>query len=376
MKQASAREKNDLWKVKHTHSLGVSSNQRDLWLKLLDTELKQSLKLQREHAVIRSPLPFVFCWGPFGDKFLDVRGIISKRQATGPSGVRLNPGSSLLQFARAKQKVFGCVGGGWKWMRAPLLNRAKTCWLTKGNRRNLSPEADENKHKHTQVGGLTFHPLLTGEGEVRFIFGRELSSPMGPLGLCSTSRRWKKLFLCCFLGFFSFALYFVLFFLLCSCWMAFRGTTGREEVFPKLISSTNLPESLTVCNDAFYLQIPSHVVVSSGHNTDCCTPVNLYRWSEMIYNHHGFICHFVLYFALHFTFLLIDTILNFVNKNKLGRRCLSIDWQLRAMHKVHSKESLVPRCHQSKGLKIKIATLRWKCRLHKVLYALCERPPL
>lgn len=146
---------------------------------------------------------------------------------------------------------------------------------------------------------------------MRIIFGRELSSPTGPLGLCGASRRLKKLFLCCFLFcFFSFALYFVSFFLLCSRWTGLRGTTGRVEVFPKSISSTCRPVSLMVCNNAFYLQLSSRVFVSSSHNTDCCTPVNLDLESCII--RIIMVLHAILFCTLHFTllFLLIFTILN------------------------------------------------------------------
>lgn len=43
-------------KVMPTHSLCVSLNQSDPWLKFLDRELKQSTKTQEAHAVICSPL--------------------------------------------------------------------------------------------------------------------------------------------------------------------------------------------------------------------------------------------------------------------------------------------------------------------------------
>lgn len=48
---------------------------------------------------------------PFGNKCLDVRGIISQRQAAGPSGAHLNPVSSLLQLVGGKQKVVDVLAG-------------------------------------------------------------------------------------------------------------------------------------------------------------------------------------------------------------------------------------------------------------------------
>lgn len=47
-----------------------------------------------------------------------------------------------------------------------------------------SPTPSGNKHKHrcTRVGGLTFHPHLTADRDVRFGAGRELSSPTWPSG--------------------------------------------------------------------------------------------------------------------------------------------------------------------------------------------------
>lgn len=110
-------------KVMPTHSLCVSLNQSDPWLKFLDRELKQSTKTQEAHAVICSPLQR----GPCADKFLDVRGVISKRQTTYSSGAHLNPVSSFLQFSQGKQKVL--CWWGLKLCMCVLLffNRAKTC---------------------------------------------------------------------------------------------------------------------------------------------------------------------------------------------------------------------------------------------------------
>lgn len=65
--------------------------------------------------------------GPCADKFLDVRGVISKRQTTYSSGAHLNPVSSFLQFSQGKQKVL--CWWGLKLCMCVLLffNRAKTC---------------------------------------------------------------------------------------------------------------------------------------------------------------------------------------------------------------------------------------------------------
>lgn len=49
--------------------------------------------------------------GPCADKFLDVRGVISKRQTTYSSGAHLNPVSSFLQFSQGKQKVLDVLVG-------------------------------------------------------------------------------------------------------------------------------------------------------------------------------------------------------------------------------------------------------------------------
>ncbi len=96
---------------------------------------------------------------------------------------------------------------------------------------------------------------------MRFIFGRELSSPMRPSGLCSTLRRWKKLFYAAS-SVFSCALDFVLVFLLCSYWMAFKGT--RSRAFPQSISFPYRLVSLTVCKNF----ICSSCHVSNCHNTE------------------------------------------------------------------------------------------------------------
>lgn len=108
--------------------------------------------------------------------------------------------------------------------------RAMTCRLRKHNHQNLCSKANGNKHqhRHTQVGGLTSYPHLTGKGGVR-LFGRELSSPTGPLGTCSTVLFFSSLVLC-----------FVLFCSAAFTLRVFRGTTSRVEAFPMSISSLGL----------------------------------------------------------------------------------------------------------------------------------------
>lgn len=141
-----------------------------------------------------------------------------------------------------------------------LLNRAKTCLFTKGKPLQSLPRG-RGKQTQTQAdsAGLTFYPHLTGEGEVRFMFGRKLSSPMGPWGFAALQEDGKKNFFLVLLPafLFPFALCFVVFPAVIV--LVFRGTTCRVEV----------PVSLLVCNTAFYLQLSSHVFVSSSHNTDC-----------------------------------------------------------------------------------------------------------
>lgn len=72
------------------------------------------------------------------------------------------------------------------------------------------PRREEHKHRHAQVGGLTFYPHLTGDGEVRLVFGRELSSPVGPLGALQHFKKMEKSFFVLPPGFFL-GLLFILF---------------------------------------------------------------------------------------------------------------------------------------------------------------------
>lgn len=85
--------------------------------------------------------------------------------------------------------------------------------LSKYNHQHLCSKANGNKHqhRHTQVGGLTSYPHLTGKGGVR-LYGRELSSPTGPWGRAALKQNGILFFFfVMFPVFFSPLLCFVLF---------------------------------------------------------------------------------------------------------------------------------------------------------------------
>lgn len=105
----------------------------------------------------------------------------------------------------------------------------------------LPREENGNKYKHrrTHVGGLSFYPHLTGEVEVRFVFGRELSSPVGPLGL----RRIEFVCVCVSVWLSFKNLFFVLFFSPC----CFHEQSGSfSSISPHLLVR------LLECSGAFF----------------------------------------------------------------------------------------------------------------------------
>ncbi len=66
---------------------------------------------------------------------------------------------------------------------------------------------------------------------MRLISERELSSPMRPLGFCSTLRRCKRLFFCCFQSFFGvvFRLLLILFWFSCCVRTGWHSKARRAE---------------------------------------------------------------------------------------------------------------------------------------------------
>lgn len=123
MKQAGAREKDDLWES-HAHTLPLCVF-KPKW-PLVEISRQRTETKHKNTGGARSYLQPP-ARGPCADKFLDVRGVISKRQTTYSSGAHLNPVSSFLQFSQGKQKVL--CWWGLKLCMCVLLffNRAKTC---------------------------------------------------------------------------------------------------------------------------------------------------------------------------------------------------------------------------------------------------------
>lgn len=99
------------------------------------------------------------------------------------------------------------------------------------------------------MGGLTFHPALTGE--VRFIFGRAVITH-GALGALLYFKKMGEAFCVVVFGFIS-RLFLI-------CFVLLDGVQGNKvEEFPKPISTLCLP----------HLQLFSSVFdVSNHHSTD------------------------------------------------------------------------------------------------------------
>lgn len=105
MKQAGAREKDDLWES-HAHTLPLCVF-KPKW-PLVEISRQRTETKHKNTGGARSYLQPP-ARGPCADKFLDVRGVISKRQTTYSSGAHL-----CRHFCNSHRgnKRF-CAGGGW-----------------------------------------------------------------------------------------------------------------------------------------------------------------------------------------------------------------------------------------------------------------------
>lgn len=151
--------------------------------------------------------------------------------------------------------------------------------------------------------------------------GESCRHPWGPLGLCSTSRRWKKAFLCCLLGFFwvcsLFCFVFPAVFMLDGI-QRHDGRSGSVSQVDFIPKSAYKP--LVCKKNGFYLQLSSHVLVSSSHNTGRCTPVNLDPSSQF----HTPFCP-LLSTPVLLSCNLFYTNLTVINQRLHCRRCSSTD---------------------------------------------------